>query len=165
MFLRQVQVGARGSEDHNLRCPLNDLAHQVHGPFDEMLDVDLIIEEAMDAYLEGRYEDSLELADEAFLRRLGYKIRFDYLGPDKFIAIWQQVCEASGLEYDEDLVNNLIEQYYKTEQRPMLPCHPRDLIGLALDLARYYGRGNVISASELDAAWQSYFVKPQVTHL
>ena len=109
--------------------------------------------------------DPLELADEAFLRRLGYKIRFDYLGPDKFTAIWRQVCEASGLEYDGQLVSDLIEQHYKTEQRPMLPCHPRDLIGLALDLARYHGRGNVISATELNAAWQSYFVKPKVTHL
>lgn len=109
--------------------------------------------------------DPLELADEAFLRRLGYKIRFDYLGANEFTAIWRQVCEASGLAYDEQLLNNLIEQHYKTEQRPMLPCHPRDLIGLALDLARYHGKGNVISARELDAAWRSYFVKPVATHL
>jgi hypothetical protein len=109
--------------------------------------------------------DPLELADEAFLRRLGYKIRFDYLGANEFTAIWRQVCEASGLEYDEQLVVDLIEQHYMTEQRPMLPCHPRDLIGLALDLARYHGKGNVISARELDAAWRSYFVKPVATHL
>jgi len=109
--------------------------------------------------------DPLDLADEAFLRRLGYKIRFDYLGTQEFTAIWRQVCEASGLAYDEQLVDDLIDNHYRTEQRPMLPCHPRDLIGLAQDLARYHGRGNVISATELDAAWRSYFVKPVVTHL
>jgi len=109
--------------------------------------------------------DPLELADEAFLRRLGYKIRFDYLGTKEFISIWRQVCEASGLACDEQLVNDLIEQHYRPEQRPMLPCHPRDLIGLALDLARYHGKGDVISAIELNAAWRSYFVKPAATHL
>jgi hypothetical protein len=109
--------------------------------------------------------DPLDLADEAFLRRLGYKIRFDYLEHGEFIAIWRQVCEERGLDYDAGLVNDLIEQRYKTEQRPMLPCHPRDLIGLALDLARYHGKDNVISANELNAAWQSYFVKPVATHL
>jgi hypothetical protein len=109
--------------------------------------------------------DPLELADEAFLRRLGYKIRFDYLEADEFVAIWRQVCEARELDYDATLVNDLIGQHYLTEQRPMLPCHPRDLIGMALDLAKYNGKGNVITASELNAAWQSYFVKPVATHL
>jgi len=109
--------------------------------------------------------DPLDLADEAFLRRLGYKIRFDYLAADKFTAIWRQVCELRGVDFDEQLVNHVIERHYRTEQKPMLPCHPRDLIGLALDLARYHGRGNTFSADELDAAWQSYFVKPVATHL
>ena len=109
--------------------------------------------------------DPLDLADEAFLRRLGYKIRFDYLDENEFTAIWCQVCEARGVEYDADLVNSLIKHHYQTEQRPMLPCHPRDLIGLALDLARYHGKGNTFSSDELNAAWKSYFVKPVVTHL
>jgi len=109
--------------------------------------------------------DPLDLADEAFLRRLGYKIRFDYMEPGEFIAIWRQVCDARGLDYDEGLVRGLITQHYEKEQRPMLPCHPRDLIGLALDLAKYNDKGNVISAKELNAAWQSYFVKPVATHL
>jgi hypothetical protein len=107
----------------------------------------------------------LDLADEAFLRRLGYKIHFDYLGRKEFAAIWRQVCEARELEFDEELVKGLIEGRYKTEQRPMLPCHPRDLIGLALDLAKYHGRGNTLSGDDLNAAWQCYFVKPAATHL
>jgi hypothetical protein len=109
--------------------------------------------------------DPLDLADEAFLRRLGYKIRFDYLDKGEFIAIWRQVCAARDLEYDEDLVTNLIERHYAPEQKPMLPCHPRDLIGLAQDLARYHGKGEAITRDDLDAAWRSYFVKPVATHL
>jgi SpoVK/Ycf46/Vps4 family AAA+-type ATPase len=109
--------------------------------------------------------DPLDLADEAFLRRLGYKIRFDYLDENEFTQIWRQVCEARGLDFDQALLNTLFERHYRTEQRPMLPCHPRDLIGLARDLAVYNGKGDVIGSAELDAAWASYFVKPVATHL
>jgi hypothetical protein len=109
--------------------------------------------------------DPLDLADEAFLRRLGYKIRFDHLDEHEFAQIWRQVCEMRGLEFDRQLLSNLFERHYRPEQRPMLPCHPRDLIGLAQDLAIYNGKGDVIGEPELDAAWKSYFVKPVATHL
>jgi len=109
--------------------------------------------------------DPLELADEAFLRRLGYKIRFEYLDADEFIAIWRQVCAARQIEFDADLVKGLIDRHYAIEKKPMLPCHPRDLIGLAQDLARYHGKGNTITGDDLDAAWGNYFVRPVATHL
>jgi hypothetical protein len=82
----------------------------------------------------------LDLADEAFLRRLGYKIRFTYLNPAEYETIWRQVCKARDIDFNAEILQHLLEEFYKKEQVPMLPCHPRDLIGLALDRVRYQER-------------------------
>jgi hypothetical protein len=102
--------------------------------------------------------EPLDLADEAFLRRLGYKIRFDYLSDQEFEAIWQQVCEARGLAFDAALVHQVIGDFFNPSNVPLLPCHPRDLIGLALGQSHYDGRGDELTLEDLQAAWKSYFV-------
>jgi DNA-binding MarR family transcriptional regulator len=101
----------------------------------------------------------LDLADEAFLRRLGYKIRFDYLTPEEFEGIWHQFCDTKGLGFDASLVHKVIKEFYEPNEAPLLPCHPRDLIELALGQARYDGRGNELTFEDLGAAWKSYFVR------
>jgi hypothetical protein len=101
----------------------------------------------------------LDLADEAFLRRLGYKIRFDYLSEQEFETIWHQVCDAKGLPFDRALVDKVIKEFYVPNKASLLPCHPRDLIELALGQAHYDGRGDVLTFEDLQSAWNSYFVR------
>ena len=101
----------------------------------------------------------LELADEAFLRRIGHKIRFDTLTETEFEGIWRQVCDERGVEFNKELLDYLFKEHYTKEQRPMLPCHPRDLIGLALDMINYKGEDPEITPDIIRAAWQSYFVR------
>jgi hypothetical protein len=100
----------------------------------------------------------LELADEAFLRRIGYKIRFDYLTPGDYGAIWDQVCEERGVEFDPEILRFVLEELHARESVPLLPCHPRDLLGIALDDARYCGEPHSITPERLERAWRSYFV-------
>jgi hypothetical protein len=101
----------------------------------------------------------LELADEAFLRRLGYKVRFDTLTPPEYEAIWRQTCAQRAIVFDESALRYVFERY-REEQRPLLPCQPRDLLGLAMDLCRYEGGEFRVTAEHLDHAWNSYFVRP-----
>ena len=101
----------------------------------------------------------LELADEAFLRRIGHKIRFDTLNESEFEAIWRQMCEERGIEFNKELLDYLIKEHYMKEQKPMLPCHPRDLIGLALDMVHYKDEKAEITPELIRSAWQSYFVR------
>lgn len=100
----------------------------------------------------------LQLADEAFLRRLGSKIHFTPLCLDDFKAIWRQVCEQHGIAMDTGLFEFVLE-LYRAEQKPMLPCHPRDLIGLALDQSRYQGLGKNLNEDCMKIAWMSYFIR------
>ncbi|MNE83628.1 hypothetical protein D3C80_1804590 [compost metagenome] len=101
----------------------------------------------------------LELADEAFLRRIGYKLQFSYLKVDEYERIWRQECERLGLDYDSSLLRYALQELYEAEGMPLVPCHPRDLLNMALDRKRYLGVDGRLSEQELAWAWQSYFVQ------
>jgi hypothetical protein len=42
---------------------------------------------------------------------------------------------------------------------PLVPCHPRDLLNMALDRQRYIGGSGPLSPKELEWAWHNYFVQ------
>ncbi|MFH7325991.1 ATP-binding protein [Desulfurivibrio sp. C05AmB] len=98
------------------------------------------------------------LLDEAFLRRLGYKVEIDYLTEEEFAKIFAQYCEANALPYDQEMVEYLVREHYRLNNRPMAACHPRDLINKAIDYCLYQGRPLELTAELLDKAWSSYFV-------
>ena len=98
-----------------------------------------------------------DIADQAFLRRLGYKIELRPILPDEYKLIWQRVCAERGTGYDGGLVDYVIEQLHRRRQVPLLPCHPRDLVGMALDRATYLGRGR-LDTDALRWAWDCYFL-------
>ncbi|NNM21495.1 MAG: AAA family ATPase [Gammaproteobacteria bacterium] len=100
----------------------------------------------------------VELADEAFLRRIGYKIRFDYLSPAAYAQIWRQVCTKRGVHCDPELVRYTIDELHHRNNMPLLPCHPRDLLGMAIDYADYIGTAGELTSAHIDWAWDNYFV-------
>ncbi|WP_229680625.1 AAA family ATPase [Marinobacterium zhoushanense] len=101
----------------------------------------------------------LELADEAFLRRIGYKIYFGYLQPDEYGEIWRQVCAEKGIGFDPLLLDFAITELHAQRDVALRPCHPRDLLGMAQDRVLYLG-GDAASldAQALTWAWNNYFV-------
>ena len=98
-----------------------------------------------------------DIADEAFLRRLGYKIEFTPIMPREYRQIWQGVCAERSIAFDPALVDFAIEELHGKSQMPLLPCHPRDLLGMALDRIAYLGGGGLDERS-LRWAWDSYFL-------
>jgi len=100
----------------------------------------------------------LDLADEAFLRRIGYKIEFPLLRVDELKLIWQQFCVENDIQCEPDVFEFVVNELYSADRRPMLPCHPRDLLSIAVDHATYRGEERVVSANHLRWAWSNYFV-------
>ncbi len=96
------------------------------------------------------------LADEAFLRRIGYKIRFEPATEREYREIWHQVCGGLRIPDAGRLAEHLLRERYATTGTPLLQCHPRDLLGLAADFARY--TGTAVDEAALDWAWTNYFV-------
>ncbi len=99
-----------------------------------------------------------DLADDAFLRRIGHKIAFGPVSREEFTAIWRQVCAEQGVAFDPTVLEFVFGKLYGESGKPMLACHPRDLIGLALDRARYLDAGLLLSEATVGEAWDIYFV-------
>ena len=100
----------------------------------------------------------LELADEAFLRRIGYKIQFTPMSPDAYAQIWQDTCVDMEVDFDPHLLQYVINELHGRNHVPLLPCHPRDLIGMAVDHALYVHDERFIDGDTMRWAWNNYFV-------
>jgi hypothetical protein len=105
--------------------------------------------------------DPKSLADEAFLRRIPYKIPIIDPTLDEFSSIFELNCRRRGLAYHPVMVAYLQRRHYAPIQRPMRACHPRDLLDQVTALCRYRGMEPTITRELLDAACASYFVDDQ----
>jgi hypothetical protein len=100
----------------------------------------------------------LDLADEAFLRRIGYKIEFGPLTVEQYEHIWRGACELLEIEYKPDVLNYVLNELHAKRRVALLPCHPRDILGMALDHAIYENNSHAISVDHVRWAWDNYFV-------
>ncbi len=99
------------------------------------------------------------LADEAFLRRIPYKILAKNPTMDEYCQIFELNCRKRGLTFDPVMVEYLNRKYYQPRKLQMRACHPRDLIEQVVDMCRYHGRTPSITRELLDAACGSYFLE------
>jgi hypothetical protein len=99
------------------------------------------------------------LADEAFLRRIPYKILAQNPTIDEYCRIFELNCKRRSLAFDAVMVEYLQRTYYKPRGLQMRACHPRDLLDQVVDICRYQNREPVITRELLDAACGSYFIE------
>jgi hypothetical protein len=99
-----------------------------------------------------------ELVDEAFLRRIHYKVFAESPTRADFVHIFENYCRVRGLEYESSLVDGLLEGYFRPRGIQMRGCHPRDLIEQALAHAEYVGERPQLTPALLEAACAGYFV-------
>jgi predicted ATPase with chaperone activity len=102
--------------------------------------------------------DPLSLADEAFLRRIPYKIPVGDPSPENFDRIFELNCRQRGLTYNPNIVSYLRREHYEPADRPFRACHARDLLDQVVALCRFQGIAPTINRELLDAACQAYFV-------
>jgi len=99
-----------------------------------------------------------DLVDEAFLRRIPHKIEVGDPTRDQFRQIFQNVCEAKRVPYDEKALAYLLHQWYDTANRNLRAVHPRDIIEQLLDIARYQNTPPALTRELIDRAASAYFV-------
>src|SRR5262249_34221699 len=102
------------------------------------------------------------LADEAFLRRIPYKIAVGDPSLEEFTRIFEMNCRRRKLRFHQVMVAYLQRRHYTPVGRPMRACHPRDLLDQVTALCRYRGIEPMISRELLDAACAAYFVDASV---
>ena len=99
------------------------------------------------------------LADEAFLRRIPYKIRAKDPSVDEYCRIFEMNCRKRSLAFDPVMVEYLLRKYYQPRKLELRSCHPRDLVEQVVNMCRYQNREPVITRDLLDAACASYFLE------
>lgn len=98
------------------------------------------------------------LMDEAFLRRVRYKVHVPDPTVAQFKEIWQRVCRMREVAYNESVVSNLIKNKYEGEKRRLHGSHPRDLMDHVVHICRYAGHTPELNEENLGAACATYFV-------
>jgi hypothetical protein len=99
------------------------------------------------------------LADEAFLRRIPYKIRAKNPTTTEYTQIFDLVCRKRNVAFDPVMVEYLQRKYYQPRKLQMRACHPRDLVDQVVDMCRYHQKEPAITRELLDAACASYFLE------
>ncbi|MGH7773391.1 MAG: ATP-binding protein [Candidatus Binatia bacterium] len=97
-----------------------------------------------------------DLVDDAFLRRMGYRLIVDPPDTGTYALILQRYVESHGLNYESKLLDLLLKRYER-EKRQMKCCEPRDLIERCLDICRYEKLPLVLTPDLLELAWANYF--------
>lgn len=99
-----------------------------------------------------------DLVDEAFLRRIRYKIKIEQPSDEEFLEIFKMVCSANGVSFNQDVYSYLLKDLYAVDGRTRNACHPRDLIEQILVDSHYYGRPPLLTKENMKAACDNYFI-------
>lgn len=102
--------------------------------------------------------DPTQLADEAFLRRIKFKIEVRDPDEQQYRQIWELVCKGRKVEYDPRGVDYLIEKWYRPHNRPLRMCQPRDILDQMISIAKYNMERVNFSPDLIDAGCMTYFI-------
>jgi len=97
-----------------------------------------------------------DLADEAFLRRMGYRIHVMAPSPQTYADIFIRYARRHGLTVEPSILPHLEIRYGKENREPKA-CEPRDLIDRAIEVCRYNREKLRLSREVIDIAWDGYF--------
>jgi hypothetical protein len=98
-----------------------------------------------------------DLVDEAFLRRIPYKI--DVVDPTEgeFKQLFKMFAPKFGFVYQEEPISYLIQKHYRAANRPFRNCQPRDLLLQIRNFCRFMNRPPVLTNEYFDVAIENYF--------
>jgi hypothetical protein len=103
------------------------------------------------------------LADEAFLRRIPYKVYASNPTREQFSAIFRMVCAKYDIRFEPGVLDHLKREYYERRGFEMRACHPRDLVEQMVTLCRYRKQPLAMTPKLLDEACRTYFLDKPVS--
>jgi hypothetical protein len=101
--------------------------------------------------------DPRELVDEAFLRRIPYKIDVGNPSEGEFRELFRKISAQKGIKHKDAPVDYLIDKHYKSCQREMRYCQPGDLLDQVQSYCEVLDLPLEITNEALEAAVKNYF--------
>ena len=99
-----------------------------------------------------------DLVDEAFLRRLRHKIEIGDPSFEEYREIFKRVAQDKRIEYNDQGLAYLLQEWYIKRNRKLRASHPRDLCDQILDIASYMSVPPTMTRDMIDRAAKAYFV-------
>ena len=98
-----------------------------------------------------------DLVDDAFLRRIPYKIEVPNPSVENFVKLFKIMCGIYKYEWKPELIQWLIQKHYLPTNRPLRNCHPRDLLLQVTNYCKFLKRPKELTEEALDFACENYF--------
>lgn len=98
-----------------------------------------------------------DLVDDAFLRRIPYKIEVLDPSEEEFRQLFHLMSGKLGIRFDQAALDYLVEAHYRAVNRPFRCCQPRDLLLQIVNYCRYMGLAPEMSREYFDYAVENYF--------
>jgi hypothetical protein len=96
--------------------------------------------------------------DPAFLRRIKYKIRLDPPTVEDYTLIFERMCHFYDLDFPEEIIPYLIDDFYKTKGVPVSSSHPKIIVEHVMAASKYRGIQPRVSMELLNEALESLIV-------
>lgn len=100
-----------------------------------------------------------QLGDEAFLRRIQYKMLMRSPDQSEFAEIFERFCESRQLPCPPGLLEEFMAKHYTQTGKPLRRCQPRDVLSHAIDLIHFEKLPYALNPDVLDRAFESCFVQ------
>jgi hypothetical protein len=97
------------------------------------------------------------LVDEAFLRRIPYKLDVQDPSEAQFRALLALTASALNIACPDDMIDYLLDKHYKYAGRPLRFCHPRDLLKQVANYCSFHEMPRIATRQNLDSAVKNYF--------
>jgi energy-coupling factor transporter ATP-binding protein EcfA2 len=104
-----------------------------------------------------------KLGDEAFLRRIQYKMLLRSPDQKEFRTIFSAFASRQGLNVSRELLDRFIDKHYARTGKQFRRCHARDVISQAIDYIQFKRLPYELTEELLDSAFASCF--PMLTDL
>ena len=98
-----------------------------------------------------------QLVDEAFLRRIPYKIEAIDPTHEEFRDLFKLMADKLGVAYDDAAFDYLVAEHYRKVNRPLRFCQPRDLLLQIRNFCKYHSAPAAMTPESLDRAVENYF--------
>lgn len=99
-----------------------------------------------------------DLVDEAFLRRIRHKIQIPSQTEGEYKEILRRACHTYGVHYDSSVVEYLLNNHYRKQNRTLAGSHPRDLLEHIIEYAAFLKQMPEFTIETVNAAAANYFV-------
>lgn len=98
-----------------------------------------------------------DLVDDAFLRRIPYKIEVPNPSREHFVKLFEIMSRVMKIKYNPEAVQYLLDTHYDPVNRPYRNCHPRDLLLQIRNYCRYNEKPVTMDNHSFDFAADNYF--------